>query len=335
MGWQAYLKSDPLPWLLEESNPPVRYFTLRDLLDYPVQDPLAVEARSTVMDYPPIQATLDAQYPEGYWVKPGPGYSPKYRSTVWQVILLEQMGADGDHPQVRRGCDYVLEHTQAENGGFGASGSAKTEPPPVTQVYHCLTGNLVRALSGLGYAEDERLASAVAWQVQAILGTEGIRYPHAGTTGPGFVCSVNGDQPCAWGAIKALQGLVRLPAKHRTPQVVAALQAGAEFLLNRDPSQADYPAGDGRISPLWFRLGFPLTYVADVLENLEVLIKLGYASDERLEPAIDWLLAQQDEGRWRNRNAYVGRLWANIERRGAPSKWVTLRALHVLRAVFE
>ncbi|HET91719.1 MAG TPA: nitrogen fixation protein NifH [Chloroflexi bacterium] len=335
MSWQVYLKGNPLPWLLEENCPPVRYFTLRELLNYPADDPLVVETRSTVMNYPPIRAILDAQYPAGYWVKPGPGYSPKYRSTVWQIILLEQMGADGCHPQVQRGCDYVLEHAQAKNGGFGASGSATASRPPVTRVYHCLNGNLVRALWGLGCAGDERLTSAITWQVQAILGEDGVEYPHAGSTGPGFACSVNADQPCAWGAIKALQGLARLPADQRSPQVVAALRVGAEFLLSRDPVQADYPAGDGQISPLWFRLGFPLTYVADVLENVEVLTRLGYARDERLKPAIEWLLARQDGGRWRNRNAYAGRLWATIERRGAPSKWVTLRALRVLKAAVE
>jgi hypothetical protein len=31
---------------------------------------------------------VDAMADDGYWVEPGPGYNPKYRSTVWALILL-------------------------------------------------------------------------------------------------------------------------------------------------------------------------------------------------------------------------------------------------------
>ena len=340
MNWQMWLSGDPLDWLLEPDNPPVRYFALRDVLDLPRDAPEMVEARTAIMSYAPIRAILDAQYPQGYWVKPGPGYSPKYRSTVWQIILLEQMGADPNDARVRRACEYVLEHAQATNGGFGASGSAKLRRPPTDRVYHCLNGNLLRALLGLGYGDDARLARAVAWQVQAITGDGGVRYLRAGTSGPRFACGVNAGLPCAWGAVKALRGLARAGAAGSARwagseclgQAGRATQIGVELLLSRDPVRADYPTGDGRISPLWFRLGFPSCYVADVLQNLEVLAELGHGRDGRLRPAIEWLLSKQDaQGRWRNQHAYNGKLWADIERQGVPSKWVTLRALRLLK----
>jgi len=332
MSWRDFLRSDPLPWLLEPDNPPVRFFALRDLLDRPPDDPERMEAQSAIMSYPPIQASLEAQYPEGYWVKPGPGYSPKYRSTVWQVIFLEQMGADGSDPRLRRAGEYVLSHTPTESGGLGCSGSANLRPPPPSQVLHCLNGNLVRALIGLGWWGDERLAQAVEWQARAIVGGEGVRYYKSGTSGPGFACGVNYGQPCAWGAIKALRGLVRAPVNQQSATVQEAIRIGVEFLLSRDPAQADYPAGDGRISPAWFKLGFPSGYVADVLQNLEVLTELGHGQDERLRPALEWVLSKQDaQGRWKNQYAYAGKLWADVERQGQPSKWVTLRALRVWR----
>jgi hypothetical protein len=290
------------------------------------------------MDYAPVQAILDAQYPEGYWVKPGPGYSPKYRATVWQLIFLAQLGADGRDPQVRRGCEYVLAHTQAQNGGFGASGSARLDAPPPSRVLHCLNGNLIRALLDLGYGEDARLARAIDWQVAAIIGEPGLRYYRSGTNAPGFACAHNGGLPCAWGAIKALRALACVPQAAApagsAPQLDRALQIGVEFLLSRDPAQADYPAGSEKISAAWFKLGFPSGYVADLLQNLEVLVALGQAQDPRLAPAVEWVLRQQDaQGRWRNRYAYNGKLWADVEHQGAPSKWVTLRALRVLKRV--
>lgn len=331
MSWLDRLRGNLIPWLLEADNPPVRFFSLRDLLDRPAQE--LVETQLAVMTYPPIQASLDAQYPGGYWVKPGPGYSPKYRATVWQIIFLAQMGADGSDPRVRRGCEYVLHHAQTVSGGFGVSGSRTHRPPPPSRVVHCLNGNLVRALLELGWWGDERLARAVEWNARAITGEGKVRYYKSGTSGPGFACAVNGGQPCAWGAIKALRGLARVPAGDRGPLVQKAIRMGGDFLLSRDPARADYPSGDGRVSSSWFKLGFPSGYVADVLQNLEVLAELGCIRDERLRPALEWLLSKQNaEGLWKNEYAYSAKLWVDIERQGQISKWVTLRALRVLKA---
>jgi hypothetical protein len=142
---------------------------------------------------------------------------------------------------------------------------------------------------------------------------------------------VNGANPCAWGAIKGLRALAAIPPRRRAPHVRRAVDAGVAFLLSRDPSVADYPTGT-RVSSSWFKLGFPSGYVADVLQNLEVLAELGRAGDPRLEPATEWLLSQQDaDGRWSNRYPYAGKLWSEVDPPGAPSKWVTLRACAFLK----
>jgi hypothetical protein len=116
--------------------------------------------------------------------------------------------------------------------------------------------------------------------------------------------------------------------------VNAAINQGAEFLLSHDPALADYPFGFGeRPSSSWFKLGYPLGYVADVLQNLEVLAALGHARDPRLANALELVLSKQDPlGRWRMEYSYNGKTWADIEKKGTQSKWVTLRALRVLKA---
>ena len=65
-----------------------------------------------------------AQYAEGWWVKPGAGYSRKYRCTVWSVMFLAQLGADGKDPRVRLAGDYILDHGRASYGGFSAGASS-------------------------------------------------------------------------------------------------------------------------------------------------------------------------------------------------------------------
>jgi len=52
--------------------------------------------------------------------------------------------------------------------------------------------------------------------------------------------------------------------------------------------------------------------------------------------AVDLVVEKQDEkGRWLMRNSYNGRMAASIERKGKPGKWVTLRALLVLKRFYE
>ena len=334
MDWRKPLNDDPLPWLLGLDNPSVRYFALMDLLDRPPDDPDVVSAKAAINSSRPVKAILDAMYPQGYWVKPGPGYSPKYRATVWSVMFLDQLGADRSDPRVRAACEYVLSHTQAPNGGFGCSSNVDIPHPPNSAVLHCLHGNLLRAMLDFGLGDDERIQHAIEWQARSITGDKFTDYFKSGTTGPGFTCAFNYGQPCAWGAIKALRALAHIPKSKRTPLVKKAIKVGMEFLLSRDPAKADYPAGDGRINSSWFKLGFPSGYVADVLQNLEVLVELEHGRDKRLKPAIEWLISEQDaRGRWKNQYTYSGKMWTGIESQGSVSKWVTLRACRVLKAI--
>jgi hypothetical protein len=72
--WRNALRSDPLPWLLEQDTPAVRHLALRLLLDEPEDAPTVRRARSRAMKVHPIGTILGAQEAEGYWVKPGSGY---------------------------------------------------------------------------------------------------------------------------------------------------------------------------------------------------------------------------------------------------------------------
>ena len=188
---------------------------------------------------------------------------------------------------------------------------------------HCLNGNLLRALIGFGRLSDERGQHAIDWQARSIIGEGFTRYYLSGTTGPGFGRAVNEQLPCAWGAIKGLLALACIPPERRAPHVQRAIQQGAVFLLSCDPATAVYPAGWGNVepSPSWFKLGFPIGYVADILQNLTVLCELGFAKDARLEGAVAWLLSQQEpSGRWRNQSASNDKTWVDIDRQGQPSK---------------
>ncbi len=330
MTWQTHLKADSLPWLLEpdETNPGARYFALRDLLDRPAADPALVTAQAEVMRSGPIPAILaaQAQAPEGYWVKPGAGYSPKYRSTLWSLLFLAQFGADGRDKRIHRAVDYVFDHAQAKNGGFSCNGAPSA-------ALHCLWGNMAWAMLELGYEGDERLTWAIDALARSITGDGYDGYLKSGIMAPGFVCSANYGLPCGWGAVRALWALNHVPVAGRTPAVEAAIKASVDFLLSYNIARADYPYKE-RVNSSWFKFGYPMGYVTDVLLNLEALTGAGCASDPRLRQAVEWVLSKQDDqGRWKLEYGYKGKTWADIEKKGKPSKWITLRALRVLKKV--
>jgi hypothetical protein len=335
--WLRQLNEDPRPWLLEEDveNPGVRYFALKGMLDTPSDEAQLADARQAVMSTGPVPVILEAQKPEGYWEEPGPGYRPKYRSIVWSISMLAQLGADGSDERIQRACEYLLEHAIDKNGSFSASA---TQGGAIL----CLMGNLSAALLDLGWMGDERLNGAMEWTARVVTG-EGIapqeakdapvRYLKSATCAPGFCCSANDAKPCAWGAVKVMLAFSKLPEEARTPFIQRAIDTGLEFLLGKDPAVADYPMGySTKPSRSWFRFGFPLFYVTDVLQNLEVLTSFGYGADPRLSAAMDLVSSKQDQqGRWKMEYTYNGKTWVDVEEKGKPSKWVTLRALKVLK----
>ncbi|MFC1953914.1 nitrogen fixation protein NifH, partial [Chloroflexota bacterium] len=85
----------------------------------------------------------------------------------------------------------------------------------------------------------------------------------------------------------------------------------------------------------WFKFGYPIGYVADVIQNLEALTALDQAQDIRLVNALNYIKGKKDsQGRWGMEYSLNGKMWADIEKKGQPSKWITLRALRVLKAAY-
>ncbi len=70
----------------------------------------------------------------------------------------------------------------------------------------------------------------------------------------------------------------------------------------------------------------------DVLEILDILTELGI-KDNRMDEALNIVIAKQDEmGRWKVENTYNSeRLLIPIGQKGEQSKWLTLRAMRVLK----
>jgi hypothetical protein len=250
--------------------------------------------------------------------------------------LLAQLGASAQQDErVAQACSYILDHTLTSSGQFSVSGAP-------SGTIDCLQGNLCGSLVAMQY-EDPNIDLAYEWMARSLTG-EGVapasdrqaalRY-YAGKCGPLFACGANNRLACAWGAAKVMQAFSVWPATRRTPLIRDAIQQGVDFLLGIDPAEAKYPSGwSDKPSGNWWKFGFPVFYVTDLLQILEALVGLGCGGDPRLENALRIVLEKQDpQGRWALEYDYTGKTWVNFGAKKKPNKWVSLRALRVLKAV--
>jgi hypothetical protein len=332
-NWASVLKGDPLPWLVEEDNPSVRYFTLVDIVGLPSQDKRVAAARKAIMETGLVPRILAGQKKEGYWEKLEDFYiRTKYRGTVWQLIILAELGADEKDERIRKACDFVLEAAQdRESGGFAYLGGRRGGYH--SAVIPCLTANMIWSLTRLGYLDDPRVWRGMDWIVSYQRFDDGISRPPRGWPYDKRE-SCWGKHTCHSAAAKALKALTEIPGERRSAEIRRMIENGAEYFLRHHIYKRSHNLRSV-VKPKWAKLGFPTMWDGDALEVFGILVKLGFR-DPRMQDAAEFILSKQDElGRWTLENTYNGRFRVDIEKKGKPSKWVTLLALRALKEYFS
>ena len=352
--WKAQMEDDPTGWLLEEDNPSVRYLALHYLLERPEDDPKVRAARAAIPRSRVVERIFARQASDGFWGDPASPYQPKYKSSYWTLMVLGHLGLSREDERVQRAVEHIFRFQQPggacperSRGGFaefGEEGARRKylykaqkvrergkEPPEesafVADLVHqltlsCLTGNVVAALLRLGYGDDSRLWRAVDWLVS-------IQNADGGWLCPYWKAHIRDTHSCFYGTICPLEAFAEIPEDKRPPAVQEAAARGAEFLLMHRLYRADHHDFQV-INPNWLKLAFPWFYGYNILRGLWVLTRLGYR-DERMEDALAVLREKQTpEGKWVLESTPYGRMQANLEKKGQPSKWMTLKALWVL-----
>jgi hypothetical protein len=343
---------DPvIQWLLEPNNPSVQYFTLINLLGHPPNS-LDVEGiRNQILQDKRIQKIFKHQNSDGSWGNPLTPYLPKYKATYWQIMILSQLGLDKNCPAIDRAVEYIWQY-QRPDGAFAVYGiqgaeseyeilaarmqkHGKIPPKPsekITQLLHeneltCLTGNVVSALINLGFYPDYRIDKALKWLV-SVQNLDG-----------GWLCPYWGKHRsekhgCFMGTITPLDAFSHIPANQLSSEIQETVKRGAEFLLIHHLFKADHHNGE-IINPNWLKFSFP-TFFYNILRGLDVLIRLGIKNDPRMHDAIDIIKSKRSSsGTWTLDASLEGRMWSTLEKVGEPSKWITLKALSILKQLSE
>ena len=345
-----------LAWLASDENPAVASLVRRELLgepDTPAVDSLWAR-RNT---YAPVVRILELMQPDGSWDRPSQDYR-KYGGSLWQIHFLGELYADGDDERVQAAAGYVFSR-QLEDGSWSCNGRPTASIP-------CLTANVGRALARLGHARDERLAAALAYCVKLFdtFGclTCGAIYSQTDDKPKDWGASsstLNGY--CHMLAPKLLLFLAEVP-QDRWPEGADRLrdecmrvlrekevhrclpEEGGEFFDVfytakahereglRERFLAEHPQLHYKEKPGWLRFGYPLSYNSDALEALWALTLHGETMRSEYAPALEVVRAAADgEMRWKLRNSFNGKMLADVEEKGQPSRWLTYRALRVLQ----
>lgn len=318
-----------LDWLLEEENPSVRCGTLLTLMGKSPDDPEVISARTAIMEKGAVPKILSGQNEDGSWSDPAKFYTDKYRGTVWTLLILAELGANPAEPRVRRACEFILKHSwNPESGGFSYQQSTRTETGLPSGVIPCLTGNMVWSLIRLGFLGDPRVQSAVDWIVRYQRADDGLeKFPEGEIYRKHYMCW--GKHSCHMGVAKTMKALAAIPPEMRSREVSAKLGQLTEYFLIHHLYKKSHSL-DEVSRPGWLRLGFPLMYQTDILELLTIFCDLGI-KDPRLSDALQILRSKESpDGKWILESATNGKMAVTIEKKGAPSKWITLRASRVL-----
>jgi hypothetical protein len=306
---------DVLHWLLD-TDPAVRWQTLRDLTDSPADVVGAERARVAREGWG--KRLLDLQGDDGQWdggaCFPGdtgwqnqPGQP--WTSSLPVLQLLYEFGVDPAEPRVRRAVERVRDACRWEHAGQRFF-DGEVEP--------CINGRVVAlgAYFGIDVAPvvarllREQLADG-GWNCEA----------ENGSVRSSFHTTIN-----------VLEGLLEFErATGGWAELVAARRRAEAYLLERCLLRR-LSTGEV-VRPAFLQFSFPVRWMYDALRALDYFRAAGDAPDPRSSEAIELVRSKrQPDGTWLLENTHPGRVpFALEDGDGRPSRWITLRALRVLR----
>ncbi len=307
---------DVTAWLLD-SDPAIRWQVLRDLLDAPTEVVAAERAR--VADEGWGARLLAVQGEDGQWdggacfpaLRTGWRAEPgqPWTSTLPTLQLLLEMGVDPRDARVRGAVARVRAGCRWEHAG---------QPFFDGEVEPCINGRTVGIGAVFGVDVDaivarlvgERLADG-GWNCEA----------ENGSVRSSFATTIN-----------VLEGLLAHERATGGSQAATfARRGGQEYLLERGLMRRR--STGALVDPAWLSFSFPVRWHYDVLRALDYFRAAGDPPDARLSDAVELVRSKrQADGTWLLENTHPGRIPFALEAGdGRPSRWITLRALRVLR----
>ena len=307
-------------WLLRNENPGVRYWTLRDILERSQSDAEVVSALNGIESWGPVAEYLREQHPAGYWGDGEDVYWPKWKATVWALILLAELGVPRTNPSIKRGAEYFLRVMDGQDRSWPPPKYPEEDLRGWRLVWEpCVTGNMARTLAELGFESDPRVREMFEWLVK-----------NQRDDG-GWNCETEDSREgeavhhsSFMSTIEPLWAFSSLDPQKWPRGGREAVERGVEFLLMHRLFKSDK---SGKvIRPEWTQLHFPLFYFYDILHGLRVVTALGFGGDERTKDARELLLSKRlPDGTWPMEATYLRSLRRNFVKDEKTGHWHSVR----------
>jgi len=302
----SYFSSQLQDWLLD-SDPAIRWQVLRDLCDGREEDARRERARMNKEGWGPQLLAL--QQLDGLWAGL-PEYGPTWRSTKDALMLLRDFGMDPADPAVHKAACRVRDQvTWGEEFGDLRYFQGEVEP--------CINGRVLALGAYFGMADDGLF--------ERLLGEH--------LSDGGWNCAAPRSRRSSFHTtICVLEGLLEYEKAHAVSDVTRAVrQRGEEYLLERRLFRS-LRTGDV-IDPDWLKPAFPNDWHYDILWGLDYFRRTGGSPDPRLAEAVQLVKSKQNAaGQWVAEMSHSQDIPLAMETGfHRPSRWVTLRALRVLK----
>jgi len=298
---------------LEEENPSICYHTLRDLLDRTHDDAQVRRAKAAIPSYPAVSELLATQKRDGYWIKRD-YYLPKHNGTFWVLTVLADLGLTAENEQIQHACEFMFGF-QRDGGAFfrhrRVTGQGMVWDPNAGP---CTHARIVRFLIQFGYGDDPRLRAAVDWLLAA---------PRENGM---WDCGAPSRPGCLRATLDVLRVAILDAETAAHPATGRAAAIVSDLLM--EPRMVRHHVGHE-----WQDFEYPY-FGYGLLPALDSLAHLGYTQEHpKIATALDYVLnRQRPDGSW-PLDEVPYRPPFDFGPPGAPSKWITLDALRVVKGL--
>ncbi len=299
-----------IKWLLD-SDPAIRWQVMRDLTNE-VPEVIAAE-RSRVATEGWGAELIARQSPAGQW-----GDGPKWDLiTMYSLVALMDLGLDPASKQARKMIDRVDKRLVFKWLNNRPYLHGETEP--------CINGRIL-GIGAYFKEPNDALAKQLLGEQLEDGGWNCEAWPFLSPKRPPSLRSSFHTTICV------LEGLLEYErAGRKSSAVTKARKRGETYLLERRMFRS---LRTGKvIDQRWLRFSFPTFWHYDVLRGLDYLRNAGIKPDRRFGEAIKIVMEMRHEnGRWPLNLLHPEQIPLKVETAvGSASRWITLRALRVLR----
>ncbi len=329
-----YLNSDPLPWLIEDSDPVMKYLTKKNILknddasDYSILENSPIIKKILVKSHKGILGNLKQ-------------YDAFYTGSMWYFANAVYLGLDFRHDIIKQTAEAVVEVSQLSSGGFAAASLPKTEDA-------CLTG-LMAEYFIKSSVEKNAAIEAIRWIINnqrhdggwlhtsIITNADILKKIMFNKSGDGLNQESNKEiRSCVFATSACMKALLLDNTDNKHSLYIR--KAADFFLENRlfmnDQANSTPSKIRKNLNRNFRLLSIPFFCQYDILEGLTLMALSDNFADIRINEAFNMIINKQNiVSRWNLESLSPGMLSLKNDKLNHPNKLVTLRMINLLNRI--